>query len=856
MADQVTAETDHEIETSLPSNKNHELERTMTDMSLERTMNTIEIMEQTNLAVDPRHFHAFQPVTGAFLLGFFTLKCSICNCRLRTLFGSNQNSSGNRDSLEVERYEVVKCVACGIYVHRSCLNDYLANRKGTNSLSPCSVNKALVELSMRGNGENHYDEDIKDETSIYQTQNPDRNLNDQVHESQTILKNGSLITCSASAMIALRKKEEDNGSYDQDSTILSKAVSDIDNSHQSELRSDNKNSNKKILSLDPLAIEDSLHSEYTPEENSQIWTQNGPPSHWALHHPETLAGLHGNMEINPMLNQDPGENNEKYDFDDNGNNPNLTPQQRFSYFSKILQENLFTFLKNNTENDSDDASSLLRDFDSKSDEMETKDTIPKDDKIDVNEKLKPADSSSDSTQNSSSLSTITSPAKAAYQAYSKIKRVKSNIAAATVAGGVVGGVAGLVAAGPAGAYVGIRLGQTLGVLGCVTGGTLNASVLIVGAAAGYKKMHSYHEYRKENEKVRMLTIGEEGMKRKMMLVRPNVIVSEYWKDACFSIRREWHDIQEKEEKSNTLLSTVKKKVTAEDFKNSRKNDEDILELEESEIDLKDKIFLLVNRSLNDKNSLSGYTFKELIEEYRVRFDDVADREKKFKDDFQSKGVANQIQDDQSSRTRRQDAHGVIKFVTATLLDERPGLGASPTITQMSVTAVEGLVFGEIYDKVFEEIQFETKEKDEVLIRNIDMFFRLNFKHYESFQQMLSDEAMRALHLLCEAHSPNDKLVYCVEFLEMISAKFSSNIDKSEKKSIGADALLKLVCQHIIAAKISNINAESLFLEEFARDEQLLQGKEGYALVTLQAALHFLNSDENFNSEIFFNMTDD
>ena len=38
--------------------------------------------------------------------------------------------------------------------------------------------------------------------------------------------------------------------------------------------------------------------------------------------------------------------------------------------------------------------------------------------------------------------------------------------------------------------------------------------------------------------------------------------------------------------------------------------------------------------------------------------------------------------------------------------------------------------------------------------------------------------------------------------------------------------------------------------EFARDEQLLRGKEGYSLVTLQAALHYLNSSNDFEQDIF------
>lgn len=44
--------------------------------------------------------------------------------------------------------------------------------------------------------------------------------------------------------------------------------------------------------------------------------------------------------------------------------------------------------------------------------------------------------------------------------------------------------------------------------------------------------------------------------------------------------------------------------------------------------------------------------------------------------------------------------------------------------------------------------------------------------------------------------------------------------------------------------------------EFARDEQLLRGREGYSLVTLQAALHYLNSSNDFETDIFGHGADD
>jgi hypothetical protein len=54
--------------------------------------------------------------------------------------------------------------------------------------------------------------------------------------------------------------------------------------------------------------------------------------------------------------------------------------------------------------------------------------------------------------------------------------------------------------------------------------------------------------------------------------------------------------------------------------------------------------------------------------------------------------------------------------------------------------------------------------------------------------------------------------------------------------------------------VSHINLKTSFFKIFlecARDEQLLRGREGgYILVTLHAALHYLNSSNNFETDIF------
>lgn len=321
-----------------------------------------------------------------------------------------------------------------------------------------------------------------------------------------------------------------------------------------------------------------------------------------------------------------------------------------------------------------------------------------------------------------------------------------------------------------------------------------------------------------------------------------------------------------------------------------KRDSDIVETDESEIPTADKVLLLVSRSLNNKEGLPGHVYKCLIQDYRDRseerdklaIDDSIEKEAHSEtvaaeepdveetavEDAENNDTDPMVEDADSidsstniMRARRQDTHAVIKHVTATLLEVRPGFAASPAITEMSATAVEGLVFGELYDSVFEEIVEETRECDSVLMNKIQAFDKAHASNFEEGKVLeeggysnglISQPAVDALRMLPEAHSTADKLRYCVEFLELISVHFTEMTSNSNGKrsSLSADSLLKMVCQHIIAAKVPNINAEILFLEEFSRDDVLLRGKEGYALVTLQASLHFLNSTNNFDEDIF------
>ncbi|KAI2512532.1 vacuolar sorting protein 9 (VPS9) domain containing protein [Fragilaria crotonensis] len=342
-------------------------------------------------------------------------------------------------------------------------------------------------------------------------------------------------------------------------------------------------------------------------------------------------------------------------------------------------------------------------------------------------------------------------------------------------------------------------------------GSVTAVVLVAGAAAGSYTAKQIQHHAEQ----RIISMGEEGSTRKVLLVRPHRA------------------------------------------KNKRfQADVDIVQAAEFEIPTDDKVLLLVSRILNDRLSLPGHVYRVLIQEHRKRanerkLDDIAklinDLERKAQDGNRDDGSGD-FNEAASKlvRFRRLNAHAVIKHVTATLLEVRPGFASSPTITEMTATAVEGLVFGQLYDSVLEEILEETRCVDEDLMAKVAKFAQ---GKTEDLMEM-DDVSKKALHTLAQipqAHSPVDKLRECVKFLEQISDHFAA----PNHKALGADSLLKMVCLHLVIANVPFMNAEVVFLEEFARDERLLQGKEGYALVTLQASLHFLNASIDFENDIFF-----
>jgi len=429
----------------------------------------------------------------------------------------------------------------------------------------------------------------------------------------------------------------------------------------------------------------------------------------------------------------------------------------------------------------------------------------------------------------------------------KSTETSSNIPKASALGLVAGGAAGLVIAGPAGVMVGSQIGRTVLAGAAILEGGIGMSVLVMSlaAAANFTPNISLPSSSSSKaEKERMLKLNDT-----LVLVRPDIDIHPVWSEYANEARELW----EKKYPNASSSSSQSKwpwedlfSSTADDQQNSRyRKDVDIIKAESYELPMKEKVFLLVNRILNDKTSLPGYLYRHLILKHKRRtmFGDEDTTSPEDADDDESI-----IQ-----RSCRQDAHGITKHVTATLLEVRPGLASSPNMTELTASAVEVLIFGELYDDCFGEIIIETEDKDDSLLAKVcELQKKCDDCEYENNVTPLDEDsetnnevsssishlAIGALQCLPQAHTPTDKLLHCVEFLEYVSEHFSSLY---QGKCIDADELLIMVCQHVIAAKLNHLHAEVAFIDEFSRDEQLLSGKEGYALITLQASLHYLDS---------------
>ena len=684
--------------------------------------------------------------------------------------------------------DVVTCLACSIFWHRRCSQN--------EQLRICAVNKKLLE-----------------ERKLY--------LNKHT---------------------TTRTDRGDEQNHISSSTMGHHDGSAIDSVLSSTLP---QNLASAIVEEEAIVLEcseGSSDSSYSLDEN-EVWSDAGPPAHWALSS-RAPAALKGIKSITDSKSKPvDGESSEEQDW-----------RTTFSNLSRVLQFNVFANSDGNapsekngdplpdkgngdradqvilshslSDADSHDEKSVMEN--SKAIMQRISQTMQSQGKLeerngyilqgkDVSAVLKEAE------PNPPTPTKTRLAIQGTADVVRKTQTTSKYIGVASIAGGIAGATAGLIVAGPAGLYLGSKIGQAVGVVGVLIEGTIGVTVLVAGVTGTVLTVKQL-----KGDENRILAIGGKGSEQ-VVLVRPNIVVDPIWEEITMNARRS-------APKDNFVegLALFGDKVA--DKKERKRRDHDIVFSEEVELNTKDKVFLLVTSSLNDKRSLPGYVYRELIGTVKSR-----DR---ARTDGSKTDAANDT--DVYSRAMRQDIHGIIKHITATLLEVRPGFCSSPRITELSAMAVETIVFGEAYDHVMEEIKRETSEKDMALSKRVSILVDTANALKIDVYAHISEDAIRSIEMLPSHHSVEEKLRCCVELLQLVS-------EVGSNANMGADFLLTLVCQHLALAKVPCLNAECAFLEEFATDELLLQGKEGYALVTIQASIHFLNASKNIVQDLFLEM---
>jgi hypothetical protein len=746
--------------------------------ALERT---IHAMEKNQVCVHPGHYHSFQQVNFMMPMG----KCAGCDQGLPTIILS---FGGGNDTSK----QVVRCVACGAVAHRRCaLSSDLrwADLCPVNAvhLNTSSGSSSLVTVEAEGQAYESLQE--KEQEALLQTEQETDVLEDSWCTSEQ---------ADEKAVDATRDTIHENEFIEVGEDDTSIQQQDEETSFEDD-------------ELVPLST----------------WTQEGPPQHWAsnIQSLPTITFPASNV----VPENDKGDSAGSSCSDDEP--VHVTPlhyaNHPFASISRALQENVIAhFRRENATTDptadrssrSTDQPKAVKDGDSDNHESSSTQTDKDITKVlDVQAATTTKVEPEHKEQNA-----IIKWTSGTYEAVMTSVNMPRRIGAVAVAGGIAGGVAGLAIAGPAGAFAGYKVGQACGALGVILEGSVSIGVFVASiATAGY----TAQQIQDQIQERRILTMGEDGTTRKVLLVRPNIQIDPVWDQICTDARRN-------APKQPPAFSLYPGSDAAKTRERHRRYS-DIVTTAESEIPTTEKVLLLVSRMLNDKTSLPGHVYRYLIEAFKER---CKERDSLVVEIASIQAI--------SPRARRDDAHAVIKHVTAALLEVRPGFAASPAFTELTAAAVETLVFGQLYSLVFDEIVLETKERDTALQEKIETFEKERPKH--TSDNLVTDQALDALRLLPEGHSAVDKLAYCVRFLELISEHFSFATDGA----VCADSLLKMACQHILAAKLDGMNAQVAFLEEFARDAQLLRGREGYALVTLQASLHFLNMSIDMEKDIF------
>lgn len=350
---------------------------------------------------------------------------------------------------------------------------------------------------------------------------------------------------------------------------------------------------------------------------------------------------------------------------------------------------------------------------------------------------------------------------------------------------------------------------------------------VAAASVGMIVVQTFHS---TNGKKRLIVLGKKkGGCNKVGIVRPNIIIDGEWDDIVTEIIK-FYAPSFQRTRNNHQHHNGPKLLRRGLFMNGWLNNKKDADIKTSRLEQREKMFLLIARGLNDKTSALSIVYKKLI---------VKLRERAF-----NRLVSSDCKRDDGDRSIRQDVHAIIKHITAILIEERPEFGCSVALTEISASCVESLVLSEVYDVVFEEIISQTREEDQNLQEKIRCYhhsmnnplkiFSFIQSRNDDGDVLLCGEAIEALQMIPSCRTVQTKLDCCADVLKAIS-------DHGVKRNLSADRLLESVCHHIVHARVPHLNAQCLFLEEFASDDQLVRGVEGYALITLLASLSYLNN---------------
>jgi hypothetical protein len=184
----------------------------------------------------------------------------------------------------------------------------------------------------------------------------------------------------------------------------------------------------------------------------------------------------------------------------------------------------------------------------------------------------------------------------------------------------------------------------------------------------------------------------------------------------------------------------------------------------------------------------------------------------------------------------QDARRLLDEVSSALLRSCPWLYRSHAAMIAAVTGVDRAAARSIYRPVFECMCDMHRSKDLALVERLSV---LRSSEDCPSELLCSADALQALRALPQFTTCYDKLLCLVEVMELVSKSLEGGSEAT------ADILLISLCKHLIWAEIPQLHAELYFVEQFAREDYWLVGREGYALTSIEAAVTVLMSPEMY-----------